>query len=442
MNWLKWLGVPSKSGRQKRKARPTTAGVPVPRLLRNRPNSKIPRFSSPASEPDNAAATPHSADGARLNLAFTPAQPVSDLRRFAGRTELLERLIRAIEHQRMHVVVYGDRGIGKTSLLHILTLLAREARYVVRYTSCSEDSEFEDVFRSAAADIPVRFHSEYDPTSPEAEKGRSLADTFGERALTPASLSEAFAKVAGTRILLILDEFDRAKSPAFRKGVAELIKNLSDRSARVQIVIGGVAANLAELVEHIPSIRRNVLGLPVGPMSEAELLQIIANAQATGQILFEADSGRGLLGIGNGSPYLVNLIGLQAGALAIARHSKSVSLADVRAATKEVEGEFRNRLSPAALKQLSALEQALPSEMLAAAGRHAQHHFGELLPNQTEAFAGALGKSHEDDWWSDTGEFRFCEDSIPIILWLTHANEMADEPAKSAPPSFAPSSKG
>jgi hypothetical protein len=393
-------------------------------LSRNRINSKLPRFSATATEPDSASLAPNSADGARLNQAFTPAQPVSDLRRFAGRTALVQRLIRAIEHQRMHVVVYGDRGIGKTSLLHILTILAREARYVVRYTSCSQDSEFDEVFRSSAADIPVRYHSEYDPTSSAAEKGVSLAETFGSRPLTPATLSEAFAKVAGTRILLILDEFDRATSPAFRKAVAELIKNLSDRSARVQIVIGGVAANLAELIEHIPSIRRNVLGLPVGPMSDEELLQIVANAETIGQIQFEPEASGTLLTIGNGSPYLVNLIGLQAGAVAIARRSRMVSLTDIRTATREVESEFRARLSPVALKQLSVLEQAVPAEMLGAIGRYAQHHFGELLSNQSEAVSAKLRNSGDPSWWNESGEFQFCEDSIPVILWLTNADRV------------------
>lgn len=421
MNWSSWLGsLLRPSSRKRKRSRSAAHSIPVPKLLRNRVNSTVPRFSGAASEPDVSVHSQNVPKASRMSLAFTPAQPVSDLRQFAGRAELLRSLIRAIEDRRMHVVLYGDRGIGKTSLLHILTLLAREARYLVRYTSCSEDSEFDEVFRSAAADIPLLFHREYDPTSIEAEQGRSLADTFGDRPLTPASLSEALAKIAGTRILLILDEFDRAQSPAFRKSVADLIKNLSDRSARVQVVIGGVAANLTELIEHIPSIRRNVLGMSVGPMNDEEILQIIANAQAIGQVTFDQQATSDLLAIGNGSPYLVNLIGQQAGGIALARGTSLVSAADVDAATGDIEGEFRERLSVPALEQLLALEKNLPSDLLRPLGRYSQHHFGQLLPDHNAAVAAALKAKDDKAWWSDAGEFRFADDTIPVVLGLSN----------------------
>src|SRR6202012_1742604 len=106
--------------------------------------------------------------------SFTPSQPVSDRRRFAGRLDVLTSVIRAIEEQRLHVVVYGERGLGKTSVMHVLTQAARDARYLVVYVSCGADSNFDEVFRTVAAHIPMVFHSTVGPTSPEVEKGRTL----------------------------------------------------------------------------------------------------------------------------------------------------------------------------------------------------------------------------------------------------------------------------
>ena len=40
-------------------------------------------------------------------------------------------------------------------------------------------------------------------------------------------------RLVGTRVLVILDEYDRVVDVNFRREVAELIKNLSDRAARV-----------------------------------------------------------------------------------------------------------------------------------------------------------------------------------------------------------------
>ena len=66
-----------------------------------------------------------------FRTAFTPSQPVVERRLFAGRTGTLTTLIRAIEDERLHVIVYGERGIGKTSLMHVLAEAARDARYLV-----------------------------------------------------------------------------------------------------------------------------------------------------------------------------------------------------------------------------------------------------------------------------------------------------------------------
>jgi hypothetical protein len=380
----------------------------------------MPRFKSPANEADGNRVSADSPAEVRLNSAFTPAQPIADLRRFSGRADLVEHLIRVIEDRRMHVVLHGERGIGKTSLLHILAILARDARYLVRYTSCSESSEFDDVFRQMMADIQLLYHREFDPTSPEAEKGLTLGDTFDDRPLTPSNLSEVCAKLAGTRVLLILDEFDRASSAAFRNSVAELIKNLSDRSARVQIVIGGVAGNLVELIEHIPSIRRNVIGIPVGPMDDADLTQIIANAEDLGGIRFDEGARQALTHAANGSPYLVNLIGHQAGHSALGANAATISIRDVQEATAHVADELRGRLSVPAVRQLAVLERELPEDALSRIARLAQHNFGKLAAEQSDAVEPLRSAGHAE-WWDDDGGFRFCDDSIPVIIWLSNA---------------------
>src|ERR1700761_6105651 len=89
----------------------------------------FPRFRATASDQIGMQADSNFAR-ARMKLLeyFTPSQPVSDRKRFAGRSDVLSSVIRAIEEQRLHVVVYGERGLGKTSVMHVLTQAARDAR--------------------------------------------------------------------------------------------------------------------------------------------------------------------------------------------------------------------------------------------------------------------------------------------------------------------------
>jgi len=41
----------------------------------------------------------------------------------------------------------GERGIGKTSILHVFAQAARNARYLVSYVSCGAGSDFDEMFR-------------------------------------------------------------------------------------------------------------------------------------------------------------------------------------------------------------------------------------------------------------------------------------------------------
>ena len=219
MGWQNWF-----SSRKKNiDAMDQDHGELVPRLSigrnRDRQDDKLPRFQGTAGDQIRSTGKRTALDRVRFHLrnAFTPSQPVLSHRMFAGRTEVLKTLIRSIEDQRLHVVLYGDRGIGKTSLLHILAQLAKDARYIVRYASCGEETDFSDLMRAIATDIPLLYHSDYAPTSSEIESGRSLADLLPPGTLTVPQISDLFAKISNTRILIILDEFDRAHSPAFRR---------------------------------------------------------------------------------------------------------------------------------------------------------------------------------------------------------------------------------
>ncbi len=284
---------------------------------------------------------------ARMKLleAFTPSQPVGDRKRFAGRTEILTQLIRAIEEQRLHTVIYGARGLGKTSVLHVLAQAARDARYLVVYVSCGSDSNFDEVFRTVAASIPMLFHSTVGPTSQEVEKGKMLADILPDTPISARIASDFLAKIVGTRVVIVLDEFDRSESTLFRRDVAELIKNLSDRLVRVQLVIAGVAANLVELIEHTPSIQRNIYALQVPWMTVSEVRMLIKNGEELGGVRFDENATRAVVTAAHGSPYIASLISLNAAIFALETGHTNVTGENAATAIKLAVREFKSRLS-------------------------------------------------------------------------------------------------
>ena len=252
---------------------------------------RLPRFRGAALDQGRSArGDDYEAARVRLRSAFTPSQPVTDPDMLAGRADVMATLIRAIEDQQMHTVIYGDRGIGKTSILHVTARIAREARYIVRYSSCGEETEIDPLFREILRDIPLLYHRDFSPTSEEIEQNKSFADLLPDGALTVPYLSDLLEKVSNTRILLVLDEFDRARSGHFRRAIAEIIKNLSDRSVKVQFLIAGVATNMTELIGHVPSIRRNITAIMVPNMRQNEIAALIVNGSARAGIRFADDA--------------------------------------------------------------------------------------------------------------------------------------------------------
>ena len=373
-----------------------------------------------------------------LNDAFTPAQPVTERRRFAGRLDILVRLISALEDQRAHVVLYGERGIGKTSLVHVLAGIARDSRYHVAYASCGAGARFQDVFRSVLQDIPMIYAASVDPAATEVTQGANLADLLPKGSFDARQLGDICAGITGTRILIILDEYDRTEDAIFRQHIAELIKNLSDRAARVQLVLAGVAGNLQELVGYIPSIRRNIVGLPVPRLARKEVEALIAIGEREAGLEFAAEAVNWIDQVCHGSPYLARLICHHAALAALDAGRRIIGPEDIRLGLAQIVEDAANRLGPVARAACPDVIQpdtapALAAIALAAAtpdGSFGAAEVGAALaePLPAKAIASALdhlqthgliGRTQE----AERTRFRFQDEAMPFYLWMAVAQK-------------------
>jgi AAA ATPase domain len=386
-----------------------------------------PAFTTSASGLDRVGSGGGFGDGNYgYRRAFLPSQPVTDATAFAGRGDLLRRVIRAIEDQHLHVILYGDRGIGKTSVLRVVCELAGKANYVVQYTSCGEDSDFAETFRAFAARVPLLYDAEFDPSVEAVEQGGSMADRLPPGNFTVSQLSEVLASVAGTRVLIVLDEFDRATNPRFRNGVAELIKNLSDRAIRVQLLIAGVADNLTDLIAHVPSIRRNIVGVAVPNMSDDEVRELVAIGEQAGNIEFDAAATRQLIAASAGLPYLAALIGQHATLAAAEAGGGRVTAEQVDIGCLRAADDIGSRLSPVAQYALAEAGTISPSAILCRAAAESVRKGGIIesveLRQEIEKMSGRQATLLEPVPGHPNGAWRFAEDGTSTFIWLQARN--------------------
>ncbi len=424
----RWTASPSPTERW---APPESFGV----RLQRKWESGLPRFRLTASD----QVEPHHTDplaSVRVSLrnAFTPSKPITDQRVFAGRTNTLTQLIRSIEDEQLHIVIHGERGIGKTSLLNILAEAAQAARYVQIYVSCGERSTFEEVIRAVAEGVPLLYVAGFGPTHTDTEKGGSLSDLMSDGPVSTRMAADWLAKVTGTRVLVFLDEFERCESVEFRTQIAELMKDLSDRSARVQIIVAGIASDLTELMEAIPSIQRSIFAIELPRMSQDEIRQMVSKGEKVSGVTFGTPATELIVSLAAGFPYLASLLAHHAAIAALDAGRTSVVRDDVSGAAKGALDELRSRLSRrsqwhidetvrqgglAVLGTIAAAAQSASGrfsvEDLAARAKTDKER--ELQASMADALAreGALLREANDDY---SRGYSFIEASVPPYLWL------------------------
>ena len=410
----------------------------------------LPRFQSTAGDQiDTREMDRFAVMRSKLRRAYTPAQPVSDPRMFAGRTTVLSALIRAIEDQRLHTIVYGERGIGKTSLLRVLAQAAQDARYLVVYITCGAGSEFDETMRAVAAKIPLMFHRDYGPTSVEGERGDTLASVLGPEPISVSMAADHLDKIEGTRVLVVLDEYDRSRSEGFRLSIGELLKTLSDQGVRVQVLIAGVAGDLTELVENVPSIQRNAFALQVPRMTPAEVRNIVKNGEVITDLPFEDDAVETIVARCNGFPYLATMLSHRAALLALDRQRESVGVDDVELATRETVDEFRGRVQRNAQRQIDQQVRQGALDTLGVLAGAAQTVGGWFSLDDAAGASGETGgtslmkplverlvaetillEARDDEFGRS---YRFFEPSVPPYLWLLASTKPAARPPAQKP---------
>jgi energy-coupling factor transporter ATP-binding protein EcfA2 len=291
----------------------------------------------------------------RLREAFTPTRPKQEVNAlFVGRLATIRRIISAIEEERANVVLYGDRGRGKTSLANAVEQIAAQAGYLTIKMTCSAELGFEDMFRTLLARVPGDYHRggasaraalpSGQPPLAAGPGGGSFADRLPEGVYSVTRLAEVMHGITGTHVLMILDEYDRILSEDTRNKLAELIKTLADKGTAVTLFVIGVAESVDHLLGKHPSIQRALVAVHLPPMADREIERIILVGADAAGLGFTADVRRRIVGLSKGLPYYAQLLSLHAARVAAARGVTQVERRDLVEAVRRCVAEAERSL--------------------------------------------------------------------------------------------------
>jgi Cdc6-like AAA superfamily ATPase len=271
-----------------------------------------------------------------LAAAFRPAAPIDRRALFSGRTEQLGELFSTIDQPGQHAVVFGERGVGKTSLVTVAAETIGAADVLTARTTCDRSDDFETVWRKALDELLLtssRPGVGFAATPRESRIGGS--SLLGEDA-APHGVRRALQRLSGNRRLAVfIDEFDRLEADEVRVLFADTIKALSDALPRVTVVLIGVAEDVDQLIADHQSIERALQLIHMPRMSRDEISEIVTRGLEAARVGIERNALDRAVEAANGLPHYAHLYGQLAGRIALEDLRTRVRLTDVEEALAE-----------------------------------------------------------------------------------------------------------
>lgn len=271
--------------------------------------------------------------GFKASNVFSPATPIDKRQLFAGRTSQLRKVIDAINQSGQHVVIYGERGVGKTSLSNVLSEFLNSEYVIAPRVNADSEDKFSSLWLKVFNLINLTANTQ-EPgfTGEVVQQQQRIADAL-PKDLTTDIVRDKLALVGRQAdLIVIIDEFDRIRSTKVTKLCADTIKLLSDYNVPATLILVGVANSVDELISGHQSIERTLVQVRMPRMSLDELEAIINTGLSALRMTIDQDARDRIVTISQGLPHYTHLLSLNAVRQAIDSKALNVSLQNVNAA--------------------------------------------------------------------------------------------------------------
>lgn len=386
-----------------------------------------------------------------IGQLFTPSTPIKLADLFAGRIRQIEQMVESVAEPGRHLVLYGERGVGKTSISQILEFIVPVGRQKVAYyrKACSPGDNFDSIWRKFFKDIHFYI---------QTERGSELhtSDEIYKNSITPDDVLRELRNFSEVDVpLFVIDEFNEVNDDATSNLLANTIKALSDDGAHATIVTVGVADDVTDLFGQHQSISRCTEQILMPRMSNNELVEIIDKRLSQLGLSVDRNARWKMVVLSRGLPTYVHRLGKIAATRAVKERRVKILESDVDAAIEEMlQGSLKDLRDKYDHATLSNQPGNLFQEVLLACALAKADDSGYFVPAsvreplsvivkkpmqiaQYQQHLGAFASEKRGNILQRDGEerayrFRFKDPAMqPFILMKGIATGMASESAKS-----------
>jgi hydroxyethylthiazole kinase-like sugar kinase family protein len=351
----------------------------------------------------------------KVREVFTPSQPVTMAEFLLGRDSNIGRLIEILNTPGQHALLFGDRGVGKSSLANVTCAIIKMHEYFdpkhVFYKICGSEDTFESILKDPLRMVGIDASIVEASTSHKEKAAAKLSAVVAtgdlesiressQKRKQSLSVSSVADLLKGANGLLVIDEADAIKDDFDKKRIAELIKLLSDCGSGFKIMVVGIAETGTQLIAGHKSVERCLGEVKLDRLAEPELWKIIKNGQTKikgHRLEFDHEVVNSIVTISNGYPYFTHLLALKCAEEAIVAGRYTVRKEHLIEATmiaaEGAEGALRSAYQKAI--RSSAANGDLYRIILLAAAKMPKHEFAakELREEVCRIWGKALSQS-------------------------------------------------
>ncbi|MDQ6810341.1 MAG: ATP-binding protein [Actinomycetota bacterium] len=322
---------------------------------------------------------------ARVGDAFTPGAPIDELALFAGRWAQITEVVDAINQRGQHGVLYGERGVGKTSLANILSQVfinheTRKPLWSVK-VNCNTTDDYGSVWRNIfrEMDRSEDYERQWSESPPDPEDMRYLLQRLEER------------------LLIVIDELDRLEDDLAISQIADTIKTLSDHSVDVTLVLVGVADAIDDLIGDHASVERALTQVRMPRMSQAELIEVLDKGLDRAELSMTDEAKARIARLSEGLPFYTHTLALHAGQRTVVDDRDEISTVDVERAVGDAVGKAKHSITSAYQKAVrSPRKESQFAEVLLACALAPKDELGYFSASAVrQPLSRIMGKNRE-----------------------------------------------
>ena len=281
---------------------------------------------------------------------FTPGAPISEAELFSGRLDQVRKIIDTINQRGYHAVLYGERGVGKTSLSNVLSSFLSETggKFFLPRVNCDTSDTFTSLWKKQFDNFAINeTRRGVGFTKEEIDVRRNLVANLPED-ISPEYVRRILEEFSRGIILVpVFDEFDRTGNSEIPALMADTIKSLSDYSVDATILLIGVADSVDGLIQEHQSIERALVQVPMPRMSSTEIGEIVLKGMGRLEMKIKDDATSEIISLSQGLPYVTHLLALHSTKVTIERKSKEVEGDDVNEGMKRALDQWQESIKTA-----------------------------------------------------------------------------------------------